>query len=80
MTTKTNKDRAVVALRELANRVESGEELGDANITVELLFEHPPDHVSATNITDSLDVGGPAPSGYRITVKADFAKEAHEPA
>jgi hypothetical protein len=80
MTTKTNRERAVIALRELANRVENSEELSDANIMVELLFEHQPEHVSETKITDSLDVNRPAPSGYRITVKADFPKEPHEPA
>jgi hypothetical protein len=72
---KTNRERAIASLRELANRVESGEELGEANIEVELLFEQPPEVLYPTKITDSLYTSWPKATGYRIIVKADFPKK-----
>lgn len=71
---KTNREIAIAPLRELANRVESGEEMGEASIEVELLYEQPWGVLSPNQITDSLGINMPKPSGYLITVKADFTR------
>jgi hypothetical protein len=75
MTVKQNAKSAVKNLRDIADRIENGEQYSEANTSVELLFDPPPDVIYQTEITDSLDINGLKPTGYIITIKVTFTNK-----
>jgi hypothetical protein len=48
----------------LADRIETGEDVEEANIAVELLYEEDQKYLYATKIADNLDINMPKPSHY----------------
>lgn len=69
------RERAIATLRELLRRVEGGEGMTEANISVELIYDDLPKYLYATKITDNLDVNMPKASHYQITVRAAFPRD-----